>query len=36
MQNGFYAIIPMKITEDLQEYKHCDELVIEDTQLKLF
>ena len=26
----------IQITEDLQEYKHCDELVIEDTQLKLF
>jgi len=26
----------IKITEDLQEYKHCNELEIEDTQLKLW
>lgn len=26
----------IKIADDLQEYKHCDELQLEDFQLKLF
>jgi len=26
----------VNVTEDFQEYKHCEELRREDTQLKLF
>ena len=35
-ENAKKLMEEIQITEDLQEYKHCDELVIEDTQLKLF
>lgn len=35
-ENAKKLMEEIKVTEDLQEYKHCDELRIEDTQLKLF
>lgn len=35
-ENAKNLMEEIKVTKDLQEYKHCDELRIEDTQLKLF
>lgn len=35
-ENAKKLMEEIKVTENLQEYKHCDELRIEDTQLKLF
>lgn len=35
-ENAKKLMEEIKVTEGLQEYKHCDELRIEDTQLKLF
>lgn len=35
-KNASKLMEEIKISEGLQEYKHCDELRVEDTQLKLF